>query len=449
MKPSANKPAPSARRLAYQALYDILEKGAYGNLTIQQALKSYDLGEAETHLFTELVYGVLRRYNRLLWVISQLSSRPVKKLHPSVRILLCLGLYQLLYLTRIPESAAVNESVKIAKKVTHPGNAGFVNAILRNYIRRKEEIQLFPREENRILYDSLTWNEPEWLVSRWEKEWGEEKAGKVMEAMNRIPSLTVRMNTLKTDKEAFLGLLKEQGIEAEPVSWKKEAFHITKGAHHIWKLLDQGYGYAQSLSSMVPADVLSPKPGERVLDMCAAPGSKTTQLAELMNNEGSIDAWDLYPHKIGLIKNNAKKLGITIIHAGARDSSKPFPALAGAYDRVLLDAPCSGLGVLSHKPEIRWRRGEEGLAEFPPLQEKLLQAAASYVKRGGTLVYSTCTLNREENEDRVTAFLAAHPDFHRRDFAIPNLGKSENGMITIWPDETGSDGFFIAKLVKE
>lgn len=229
MKPSANKPAPSARRLAYQALYDILEKGAYGNLTIQQALKSYDLGEAETHLFTELVYGVLRRYNRLLWVISQLSSRPVKKLHPSVRILLCLGLYQLLYLTRIPESAAVNESVKIAKKVTHPGNAGFVNAILRNYIRRKEEIHLFPREENRILYDSLTWNEPEWLVSRWEKEWGEEKAGKVMEAMNRIPSLTVRMNTLKTDREAFLGLLKEQGIEAEPVSWKKEAFHIYKG----------------------------------------------------------------------------------------------------------------------------------------------------------------------------------------------------------------------------
>lgn len=448
MKNSANKPAPSARRLAYQALYDILEKGAYGNLTMQQVLKTYDLSEAETHLFTELVYGVLRRYNYLLWVVSRLSSRPVKKLHSSVRILLCLGLYQLLYLTRIPESAAVNESVKIAKKVTHPGNAGFVNAILRSYLRKKEDIHLFPREENPLLHDSLTWNEPEWLVARWEKEWGEEKAGKVLEALNHVPSLTVRMNTLKTDRHAFLSLLEKEGIEAEPVSWKKEAFRITGGTHHIWKLLDKGYGYAQSLSSMIPPDVLAPKAGEKVLDMCAAPGSKTTQLAELMENRGSIDAWDLYPHKINLIKSNAKKLGITIIHAGARDSSKPFPALAGTYDRVLLDAPCSGLGVLAHKPEIRWRRGEEALSEFPPLQEKLLDAAASYVKPGGTLVYSTCTLNREENEERVSAFLKTHPDFQPVDFEIKGLGKSENGMITIWPDETGSDGFFIAKLAK-
>lgn len=449
MKHSANKPAPSARRLAYQALYDILEKGAYGNLTMQQALKTYTLTEPETHLFTELVYGVLRRYNVLLWVISRLSSRPVKKLHPSVRILLCLGLYQLLYLTRIPESAAVNESVKIAKKVTHMGNAGFVNAILRSYTRRKDEIHLFPREENPLLYDSLKWNEPEWLVARWEKEWGEEKAAKVLEAMGQVPSLTVRMNTLKTDRDSFMALLEKEGIEAEPIPWKKEAFRITRGAHAIWKLLDEGYGYAQSLSSMIPPDVLAPKAGEKVLDMCAAPGSKTTQLAELMKNTGSIDAWDLYPHKINLIKNNAKKLGITIIHAGARDSSKPFPALAGTYDKVLLDAPCSGLGVLSHKPEIRWRREEEGLAEFPPLQEKLLDAAASYVKQGGTLVYSTCTLNREENEERVSAFLKKHADFHAPDFEIPGLGKSENGMITIWPDETGSDGFFIAKLIKE
>ena len=448
MTNSANKPAPSARFLAYQALYEILEKEAYANLTLQHMMKDDELKDAEARLLTELVYGVLRKYNYLLWIISGLSSHPVKKLHPAVKIPLCIGLYQLLYLTRIPESAAVNESVKIAKKVTHRGNVGFINAILRGFLRRKEEIRLFPREENPLLYDSLSANEPEWLVKWWQGEWGEEKARRVFDSFNEIPSLTIRVNTLKITIPEFQKLLLERQIQGEPVPQEDTAFLIKEGARRIWPLAAEGLCYVQSLSSMMPARVLAPEEGEKVLDMCAAPGSKTTQMAEIMDNHGSIDAWDLYPHKIQLIKSNAKKLGISIIHAGARDSAKPFPALKGQYDKVLLDAPCSGLGVLSHKPEIRWKRTEEGLAAFPPLQKNLLHAAGSYVKKGGVLVYSTCTLNAAENEHVVKDFLQNHPNFSPVDFGLAEK-RSEGGMMIIWPYEWGSDGFFIAKLKKE
>ncbi|WP_296979570.1 16S rRNA (cytosine(967)-C(5))-methyltransferase RsmB [uncultured Dialister sp.] len=446
---STDKPVPSARKLAYQALYEILEKKAYANLILQHMMREYSLSGPESRLLTELVYGVLRKYNYLLYVISRLSSYSLKKMHPSVRILLCLGLYQLLYLSRIPESAAVNEIVKIAKKITHRGNVGFINGLLRGYLRKKEEITLFPREEDPLLYDSLYWNEPEWLIRKWQSAYGEEEACRILKSLNETPRLTVRVNTLKNSREEFLSLLAEKKIKAESALWQDDALIITEGAHDFWPLAEAGLAYVQSLSSMIPARVLSPKAGEMVLDMCAAPGSKTTQMAETMENRGSIDAWDLYPHKISLIKNNAKKLGISIIHAGARDSSKPFPALYGKYDKVLLDAPCSGLGVLSHKPEIRWHRKEEDLNDFPPLQESLLSCAASYVKKGGTLVYSTCTLNPAENEDMVRRFLACHREFKPVDFTLYEGKSSKEGMMTILPYELQSDGFFVARLQKQ
>lgn len=448
MMNSTAKPLPSARKLAYQALYDILEKKAYANLTLQHVLKEYPLNGPESRLLTELVYGVLRKYNYLLWIISRLSTYSLKKIHPSVKILLCLGLYQLLYLSRIPASAAVNETVKIAKKITHKGNVGFINAILRGYIRKKKELSLFPKNDNPLLYDSLYWNEPEWLVKWWQSHYSREAAS-ILEAFNETPKLAVRVNTLKTNRDGLRKMMEEKGIKTETVPWDDNALILLEGAHAFWPLAEEGLAYVQSLSSMIPAAVLSPKEGDRVLDMCAAPGSKTTQMAEMMKNNGTIDAWDLYPHKISLIKNNAKKLGISIIHAGARDSGKPFPALFGRYDKVLLDAPCSGLGILSHKPEIRWHRKEEDLKEFPPLQEKLLSCAASYVKEGGLLVYSTCTLNPAENEDRVRQFLKEHQEFTPLAFSLGDQKKSADGMMTILPYELHSDGFFIAKLLKK
>ncbi len=450
MTHSTANPAPSARKLAYQALYEVLENGAYANLALQHVLRQYAMKPEESHLLTELVYGVLRKYTYLLWVISKLSTIPVKKLHPSVRILLCLGLYQLMFLSRIPESAAVNESVKIAKKITHQGNVRFVNGLLRNYLRQKETLVIPSAEENPLLHDSLTYCQPEWLIQRWQKEWGREKTDRVLQAFNAAPQVTIRANRLKQSREELLARLEKEGIEATPISSLSEGIKIEKGASVFFeKFINDGSAYVQSFSSMIPAAVLAPVSGDTVLDMCAAPGSKTTQMAEMMGNEGSIDAWDLYPHKISLLKKNAKKEGITIIHAGARDAAKPMPQVAEKYDKVLLDAPCSGLGVLGHKVEIRHRRTEESLAEFPPLQKALLHCAASYVKKGGVLVYSTCTLNRAENEDMVSDFLAGHPDFVPVDFSLDGVASSEGGMMTIWPDQVDSDGFFVAKLRKK
>lgn len=449
MTHSNTNPAPSARRLAYQALYDVLEKDAYANITLQSIMGKYTLKKEESHLLTELVYGVLRKYNYLLWIISQMSKQPLKKLHPSVRILLCISLYQLLYLTRIPESAAVNESVKIAKKLTHQGNVRFINGLLRNYLRQKETIVIPSETENPLLHDELTYCLPGWLIQRWEKEWGRDKALAIFSALNETPCMTIRVNSLKTTKEDFMKQLADNGIEAEDIPGLKEGLTIRKGASQFFThLLSSGEAYVQSASSMVPVHVLEPKAGETVLDMCAAPGSKTTQMAEWMKNEGTIDAWDLYPHKISLIKKNAKKEGITIIHAGARDSSKPMPQVNGKYDKILLDAPCSGLGVLGHKAEIRWRRQEADLEAFPPLQQKLLTCAASYLKSGGTLVYSTCTLNWAENEDMIRWFLSEHPEFEPVDFTLSDTQTSEHGIMTLWPDEWDSDGFFVAKLKK-
>lgn len=450
MTHSTAKPVLSARRLAYQALYDVLEKDAYSNIVLQRILAEYPLKAEEAHLLTELVYGVLRKYNHLFWIIGKLSTQKVTKLHPSVRILLCLSLYQLLFLTRIPESAAVNESVKIAKKVTHPGNVRFVNGVLRNFLRKKDSFRIPSRKEDALLHDALTYNQPRWLIEDWQNAWGVEKADAVFSAFNEIPSMTIRVNPLKQPVADFEKLLSEKGIEAAPIPFLPEGFTIKNGAHHFFgTFLKEGLAYVQSASSMVPAKVLSPKAGETVLDMCAAPGSKTTQMAEMMGNEGSIDAWDLYPHKIALIKKNAKKEGITIIHAGPRDATKPMPAVYEKYDKVLLDAPCSGLGVLSHKVEIRWRRTREDLQKFPPLQKALLEEATKYVKKGGTLVYSTCTLNSKENENIVSEFLRNHPEFTPIDFQLEGLGASEKGMLTIWPDQAQSDGFFVAKLKKQ
>lgn len=441
--------APSARMLAFDALYNIFEKDAYANITIQNILKNYSVKKEEKHLLTEIIYGVCRKYNYLLWIVGKLSKIPIHKLHPTVRILLLMGLYQLIFLDRIPESAAVNETVKISKKITHIGNSRFINGVLRSYLRQKENFLLPDKTKNRILYGSLAYNEPEWLIRFWEKDSGIERTEHVLGILNEIPLVCIRVNVLKISIEEIKQKFVESGILAEPVPYLKEAFYIHKGMENIFSdFLENGWVYIQSASSMLPSVILNPTQGEKVLDMCAAPGSKTTHMAAMMNNEGHIDAWDLYSHKIELIKGNAKRLGISIIRAGVRDSTVPAPDLNGVYDKVLLDAPCSGLGVLGHKVELRWRRTEESLAEFPPLQKALLRRASEYVRPGGIIVYSTCTLNKMENEHIIQEFLNENNNFEPVEFEVKGIGTSENGMLTLYPDIIKSDGFFISKLRK-
>lgn len=443
MTPSSN--LPSARKLACEGLYDIFYKESYANLTIQNLLRRYPLRDEERRFMTELIYGVLRRWNVLLWIMGQLSSRPVRKMHPVVQILLALGLYQLRFLDHVPPSAAVNETVKLARKMTHQGNAGFVNAILRNYLRKADSFVL-PEEARTPEETALLYNEPAWLVKKWTKDWGRARTEAVCRALNEIQPMQVRANTLKMSVSDVESMLEKEGLSPAAVPFATGGFFLGKTPSLFqasW--LSEGLAYVQNASSMVPALMAAPKAGDRVLDMCAAPGSKTTQMAAMMGNEGTIDAWDLYPHKIKLIEDNCRRLGITCVRGEVRDASIPDQSRFAAYDTVLLDAPCSGLGVLGRKLELRWRRKEEDLAAFPPLQKQLLDAAASYVRPGGILVYSTCTLNKAENEEMAADFLQRHDEFEAVPYALEE-GASAETMTTLWPDETKSDGFFAVKL---
>ena len=435
---------PSARKLAYRGLWRIFEEDAYANLTIQHILKTYALENQDRRFLTELIYGVCRRYNRLLWVIGQVSSRSVDQLDPKVRLLLCLGLYQIMDLRSVPDPAAVNETVKIAKSVTHAGNVRFINAVLRNYLRKQDTIHMPSAEENPVLHDSLFYNQPEWLVRKWSKAWGREKACSVFAAFNEIQPTDIRVNTLKISRESLLENLQKAGASPVPIPFCAEGLTLQESLPFFkGPFLKNGDAYVQNRASMIPALILNPQQGERVLDMCAAPGSKTTQVAAMMGDQGVIDAWDLYPHKIRVISENCRRLSIHSVHARVQNASEDVQEAHDRYDRVLLDAPCSGFGVIGRKTEMRWRRTEKDLAIFPDLQKSLLERAAFYVKQGGYLVYSTCTLIPEENEDNAAWFLSNHPEFEVVPIRVPGLANTTD-YLTLWPDVYQSDGFFAA-----
>ncbi len=432
----------TARHLAYDVLHAVLVKGAYANLALQQILRA-EISKEDRKFLTELVYGTIRRLNVLEWNAAQISARPVSSVDDKVRILLCIGLYQILYMNSVPDSAAVNETVKVAKKVTHAGNVKFVNAVLRNFLRKRETLKL---PDDGILRDSLALNMPVWLIRRWSLAWGREKALSVLRAFNEIHPVDIRVNTQKANVSELFAELTEVDASPAPIAWCANGLTLADGGVFFrGNFLREGKAYVQNRASMIPALVLDPKAGERVLDMCAAPGSKTTQMADMMQNTGRITAWDLYPHKVKLIRENAKRMGLSVIFAEAKDATVPDIKESGAYDKVLLDAPCSGLGVLGRKSEIRHRRNEKDLETFPALQKKLMRAAATYVKPGGILVYSTCTLEKAENEDMVSSFLNAHTEFETVPFSVGTL-EAPGGMLTLWPDIHECDGFFTAKL---
>lgn len=439
-----------ARTTAYLALSEIFGKAAYANLTVHKYIRRGKLGEADRRLFTELTYGTVRRWNYLLWIMEQLSGRKAEKIDCPVRILLGIGLYQMIFLDRIPESAAVNETVKLTKKFSNGGAAKFANAVLRSYQRKKGSLSIPGRDRNTVQFLSLTYNQPEWLIRRWIRQFGEKTTEQCCLAFDRIPGLDVRCNTQKISRAELTALLRSSGAEAEPLSFVPEGIRIHKNPDSLEKAswLRDGLAYIQNGASMIPAHVLDPAAGEKILDMCAAPGSKTTHIAQLMNDRGHIDAWDIYPHKIELIRRNASRMGLNSITAECRDASLSDSGKKEQYDRVLLDAPCSGLGVIGRKPEMRWTRQEEDMAHFPVLQAVLLDRAAEFLKAGGILVYSTCTLNPEENENEVHRFLERHPDFILSPWQRPPLPSSLSGMLTLWPAERETDGFFVARMEK-
>lgn len=417
----------SAREAALLALNDIFYNGMYSNLAVKETLKRCrNMDKNEKALFTNLVYGVVSRHFTLEYVISRYSSIKLKKIARYVKLILELGLYQLAYLDKIPESAAVNESVKLAKRYTKKGSDRFINAVLRSFCRDGKKIE-YPDGDIAVKHSFS----PE-MTEMFLNQFGYEFADSLMGALNNPPEMLIRPNLLKTTAENLSLLLKENGIENSLTDYgmiKTYGFDISQN-----QLYNEGYFTPQDRGAYTASTVLDPQKGEIIIDMCAAPGGKTTHIAELMGDCGKVIAFDIYEHKIKLINNSASRLGLKSIEAKISDSTQRIDEFIDSADRVLCDVPCSGWGIIRRKPDIKL--SHTNLCELYDIQRKILCNGAEYVKDGGCLIYSTCTINKQENEERISEFLNEHSEFKKV------------YEKTFYPHIDGCDGFFICRLNK-
>ena len=398
---------------------------------------------------TELVNGVLKRRLTLDCLISQFSNVKLEKISVWIINILRLGIYQLLYLSRVPASASVNESVKLAVKFGHRASANYVNAVLRNIDRSRSEFK-FPDEKDAVKYLSVKYSYPEWLSERWISAYGREFAEGLMQAGNDKPAYIIRINTLRTGKDELMKRLYEKGFNVKPGKYLDDTLCVENPAG-IMKTDEyrEGLFIVQDESSMLPVRVLEPRPGQLLMDVCSAPGGKAAYAAALMNNEGSVIARDIYENKLGLIRKTSQRLGLNIIEERAADAAVTDPEYKGKADRVLADVPCTGFGIIRRKPDIKWARKQEDIHELSMLQKSILNASAEYLKPGGVIVYSTCTFGEEENEAIIDEFINENPDFELVDFneLLPEgLECSRIGMLQLYPNVHGTDGFFISKL---
>lgn len=438
------------REKALLILTKVFENKSYSNILIKN-LKQ-DFSQLDRAFITEIVYGTIKWRLRIDNVINQLSRVKMSSISPYILNILRIGIYQIDFMSRVPNSAAVDECVKLAKKYSNIGAARFVNALLRNYLRKHESISYPNRDKDIVGFLSVYYSYPEWMVSRLVDELGEAMAEDFMKSSNDAPPVTVRVNNLKTTKSELKNSLLDKGIDVSDGKYMDDAL-ILRNVPGIEGLDEYRKGYltVQDESSMLSVKVLSPKSGEFIMDVCSAPGTKSTYMAEMMNNNGTIIAGDIVKSKLRLVDENASRLGVKIINSELRDASKPNEAYIGKADRVLIDAPCSGLGIMRKKPEIRWNRMSQDIEEICAMQRSILDASSKYVKPDGVLVYSTCTVLREENIDMIRDFIKRNGRFVLEDITglVPGKLKKDNlkdGYIELFPNIDGIDGFFIARL---
>ncbi len=413
----------AAREAALKTLYDVEINGAYSNMALKRTLASERFSDRDRHLITSLVYGVLDKKITLDYAVECYSNLKIKKLSPYILIILRMGIYQIIFMDKIPANAAVSECVNLAKRYGHKASAGYVNGVLRSAAR--SGIQYPEKGEE---YLKVRYSYPEWIVKRWTADFGYDFTERLMRAYERPARLTLRPNALKITAERLCELLAQNGAELSDGAVICGGFDIAGS-----DLYKNGYFSVQDKAAQDAAKILAPKPGCTVIDMCAAPGAKTAHMAELMENRGEILAFDIYPHKTEIIEKNARRLGIDIIKTRVKDASEYDGSLRGTADAVLCDVPCSGLGIIGRKPEIKWNR-EEDLSALRDLQRRILKNGAAYVKRGGAVVYSTCTIDRRENEEAVSDFLAGNENFEKE------------YEKTYYPHIDNTDGFYICRI---
>ncbi len=442
----------SARNLALKAIYRTNEENAFSNLIIDNLLTAADLDRRDRRLVTHLVYGSLRWRNSLDWIINQVADRKVTNMTPWVRNALRLGVYQLEYLDRIPARAACNETVEAVKKHSNRGAVKYVNAVLRNIVRRLEEIEYPDYEKNPVQHLRYQYSQPQWLIERWRRHYGAEITKEICSTLNQIPLVVGRTNTLQVTREQLITNLAQEGVTADRLKLIPEAVKLIDfSAIRELSSFQQGQFMVQGLSSMLAAPLLAPAPGETVVDLCSAPGGKTTHLAQLMKNQGQVHAVDKSQAKLDLVAENCRRLGVENVSTHCQDGRTV--SLTEPVDKVLVDAPCSGLGIMANKPEIKWQKSPQNIEELADLQVELLANGLSLLPAGGELLYTVCTFTPEETE-QVIERLHGLQEFSLADLSsiAAEYGLTEfttGKTIKILPVTGQWEGFFMCKLIKE
>ena len=439
-----------------QALRDIDLYGAFPALALDRALSRHELSPPDRGLATEIVYGVTRRRNTLDWALGLVLSRPLEGLDPWTRNALRLGAYQLLYLDAIPAHAAVNEAVELGKRYGHAGIAKLINGVLRGLARRLPDLPYPDPATDPVAHLALRHSHPEWLVRRWLARFGWAETVALLEADNVAPAFTIRANRLRTSREELLAQLGREGVAAEPGRYHPQALNLLEHpAVTEIPAFGRGLFTVQDETSMLATAALDPRPGDTVLDACAGLGGKTTHLAELMGDDGRVIATDIHPYKLEQLRAAAARLGVGIVEARRADARELGGELEGRADAALVDAPCTGLGVLRRRPDARWKKRESMLDEMPELQYEILVSAARCLRPGGVLVYSTCSIEPEENGAVVRRLLSQQPGFsldplrpHLPASLEPDLGPGA-GELQLLPHRHGVDGFYVARLRRE
>lgn len=453
----------NVRELTLDVLMEILEKGSYSHLVIRNVLDKYDYCDLRDKAFVKRVTeGTLERLIQIDYVLDQFSKVPVKKMKPLIRNLMRMSVYQLLFMDQIPDSAICNEAVKLAGKRGFKGLSGFVNGILRNIARKRGEIVYPDPEKERKRALSISYSMPEWLIGFWEEAYGEEKTKGILDGLLKEHPVTVRLKKDLPDdqREKWLQDLSKRGIEADAHLYHPDAYRLF-GAFGVKELPGYGEGLfmVQDVSSMLAVEAAGIEEGLKsdpekkffVMDVCAAPGGKTIHMAEKLGKRGSICAGDLTEYKVSLIRDNIERAGCENVEARVHDASKADQMLFGKADVVLADLPCSGLGTIGKKRDIKYRITKESMEELTRIQKQILEVVWNYVKPGGVLIYSTCTINPWENENMVKWFIENYP--FRLQSLSPYLPEAlseegKEGMLQLFPGIHESDGFFIARMMR-
>ena len=441
------------REAAFRSLRRVTEKGAYANIVVDATLERHDWPERDRRLYTTLVYGTLRHRGLIDWVLAnKVGKKFPGGIHPPILTILRMGMYQVLFLSRTPKYAAVNESVKLATKYGHKGTVALVNAVLRATPRDADAVELPDKDENPALYIATKYSHPLWLVERWLGAWGLERTEGVCAASNDTAPLTVRANTLRVTPEDLKRRLHAERVSVRKDTQVPEELEIVKSPGSVRSLRSfrDGLFHIQDASSICVSHLLAPGPGETVVDLCAGPGGKTTHLAQLMQNRGQVYAVDIKPHRISLIRKNCHMLGVTIVRCIQSDARRVSELNLPPADRVLVDAPCSGTGTFRRRVDLKWRLKSEDIRQLVRVQKEILAAAASILKPGGVLVYSVCSVDQEETDLTTYAEQLTSQELALDSSCPPWMSrfKTLEGSFRITPGDMKMDGFFMAKFKK-